>query len=45
MPGGRKRERRRGSKLGYWHTRIDAIRADDGTVIFSVVVREWVDVW
>jgi hypothetical protein len=24
--------------------RIDASRADDGTVIFSIVTREWIDV-
>jgi hypothetical protein len=37
-------QRRRGSKSGYMRRRIDASRADDGTVIFSVVVREWIDV-
>ena len=32
---------RRGSKLGYTRCRFDAARADDGTLIFSGVVRAW----
>jgi hypothetical protein len=34
----------RGSKSGYRRGRIDASRADDGTVIFSVAVPKWIDV-
>ena len=30
--------------LGYGRRRIDASQADDGTVIFLAVVREWSDV-
>src|ERR1019366_759195 len=31
----------RGSKAGYTRGRVDAGWMDDGTLIFSVVVREW----
>src|SRR5271165_393935 len=34
---------RRGSNEGYTPSRVDAARADDGTLIFSLVVRTWID--
>ena len=34
---------RRGSTLGYTRCRFDAARADDGTLIFSGVVRAWIE--
>jgi hypothetical protein len=36
-------EKRRGSKLGYTRRRFDAATADNGTLIFSDVVRAWID--
>src|SRR5271165_807447 len=33
----------RGSKMGYTRSRVDAVVADDGTLIFSGVVRVWID--